>query len=103
MIFCLDHGFSRNFETPKTSGSFFKFYCIYSFGFPATFLVLMYFDSPYMFFNFKQNVLFHTELSLNMVAIVDVILVFLIIRKIIELKKKENFTESPQFTREIER
>jgi hypothetical protein len=100
---CPDQSFCRNFETPASTGRFFKFYCIYSFGFPATFLALMYFESPFMFYSFKQNVLFHTELCLNMVAFADAILVVLTIRMINELKRQENYTESPQFSKEVER
>jgi hypothetical protein len=40
---------------------------------------------------------------LQMVAAADVILVVLTIRKIKELKRQENFVESPQLTKEIER
>jgi hypothetical protein len=38
-----------------------------------------------------------------MVAAADVILVVLTLRMVRELKRQENFVESPQFTREIER
>jgi hypothetical protein len=38
-----------------------------------------------------------------MVSVADLILVVLTIRMINELKRQENFTESPQFSKEVER
>ena len=103
LLVTLKQSIFRNFEDPRASEKLFKYYCGYCLGFALSTTLLLLHGNRFVMYILKINVLFYTMLCMQMTVVVEVILIVLTVRKIIELKKIENSAENFQFLREIER